>query len=142
MKSEFQQRSGEVGRKYEEHVAGWLTKSGYKITGRKVRHISGIEIDIDAVDINGQRVAIECKGGDRDRPGLRRSDNIWKVLGQTLALNNWIRTQPAENHIRFLVVTSAQPADDEPMAEPLRVAEALGQLTIVVVANPSVDDSE
>ena len=78
-------------------------------------------------------VRIECKGGDKPATaGLRRSDNIWKVLGQTLTLYNWNRANP-HDRVRFLVVTVAQPADSEPLAEPLRVAEAEGQLTIVVV---------
>ena len=85
------------------------------------------------MDLNRNRVGIECKGGEPDhRGGLLRSDNIWKVLGQTLTLHNWNRANPLDP-IRFLVVTVAQPADGEPLAVPLRVAEAEGQLSVVVV---------
>ena len=97
-----------------------------------MRHASGIELDVSAIDLAGRRVGIECKGGDDQRPGLRRSDNIWKVLGQTLALHNWNRAHP-DDAIRFVCITTAQPADNEALAVPLRVAEANGQLTIVVV---------
>ena len=128
----FQARSTRVGAEYEIRVADWLSAQGWTILGRKVRHPSGIELDILAVDLAGRRVGIECKGGEADRPGLTRSDNIWKALGQTLALHNWNRAHPDEA-IRFLVITTAQPRDDEPLAVPLRVAEANGQLTIVVV---------
>jgi hypothetical protein len=128
----FQARSTRVGIEYEARGAAWVTGQGWTILGKKVRHPSGIEIDILAVDLTGERVGIECKGGDAERPGLRRSDNIWKVLGQTLVLHNWNRAHP-DDALRFLCITSAQPADSEPLAEPLRVAEANGQLTIVVV---------
>lgn len=119
------------GREYEDRVVVWIAEQGWAILGRKVRHPSGIEIDILAVDLAGERVGVECKGGDAP-PGLRRSDNCWKVLGQTLVLLNWNRAHPDEQ-LRFLVIAAAQPADDEPLARPLRIAEANGQLTIVVV---------
>lgn len=131
----FQTRSSRVGAEYEERVVQWLVDQGWSILGRKVRHPSGIEIDILAIDLAGDRVGVECKGGDPSdttRPGLRRSDNIWKVLGQTLVLHNWNRAHP-DGALRFVCVTSAQPADSEPLAKPLRVAEANGQLAIVVV---------
>jgi hypothetical protein len=121
------------GREYEERCCEWVVEHGWTVVARKVRHASGIELDILARDLTGALVGIECKGGDAP-PGLRRSDNIWKVLGQTLALYNWNRAQTSPvDRLRFLVLTCAQPADDEPLAEPLRVAEAEGQLTIVVV---------
>lgn len=131
----FQARSSRVGAEYAERVVQWLADQGWTILGRNVRHPSGIEIDVLAIDLAGHRVGVECKGGDPAdtiRPGLRRSDNIWKVLGQTLVLHNWNRAHPG-SVLRFVCVTSAQPADNEPLAAPLRVAEANGQLTIVVV---------
>lgn len=128
----FQARSTRVGAAYEVRVGLWIEEQGWTILARKMRHESGIELDVLAIDLAGQRVGVECKGGEADRPGLTRSDNIWKVLGQTLALHNWNRAHP-EHAIRFLCITTAQPADNEPLAVPLRVAEANGQLTIVVV---------
>ena len=128
----FQARSSRVGAEYELRVVDWLREQGWTILGRKVRHPSGIELDVEAIDLAGRRVGVECKGGDADRPGLRRGDNIWKVLGQTLALHNWNRAHP-EHAIRFMCITTAQPTDAEALAVPLRVAEANGQLTIVVV---------
>ena len=134
MNPNFQAESVRVGREFEERCYAWVTNQGWTILGRKVRHPCGIEVDILAVDLTGERVGIECKGGEqgRGRDGLERTDNIWKVLGQTLALHNWNRAHP-DDALRFLCLTSAQPRDVEPMAEPLRVAEANGQLTIVVV---------
>jgi len=128
----FQARSSRIGMEYEERVVAWIKDQGWTVLGRKVRHPCGIEIDIDAMRPSGERVAIECKGGDSERPGLRRTDNIWKVLGQTLALYNWNRAHP-DDFVPFLCITTAQPADDEPASIPLRVAEVNGQLTIVVV---------
>jgi Holliday junction resolvase-like predicted endonuclease len=128
-----QARSTRVGAEYEARAMTWIEAQGWTILGRKVRHPSGIEVDVLAVDLTGGRVGVECKGGDLDgRRGLQRSDNIWKVLGQTLALHNWNRAHP-DDALRFLCIASAQPLDGDRLAEPLRVAEANGQLTIVVV---------
>ena len=134
MSEDFQSRSVRVGREYEERCCAWVASQGWTILGRKMRHPSGIEIDILAVDLTGERVGIECKGGEQGvgRDGLQRSDNIWKVLGQTLVLYNWSRSH-RDDPIRFLCITRAQPLDSDRLAEPLRVAEANGQLTIVVV---------
>lgn len=132
--TDFQRRAVEVGAAYEQDVARWLTERGWKIEATNHRHESGIELDILARDLSGNLVGIECKGGDRDRPGLLRSDNIWKVLGQTLVLYNWNQARSQlSSRLRFLVVTSAQPRDDERLADPLRIAEAEGQLTVVVI---------
>ena len=119
------------GEEYEARCVEWIAEQGWTVLGRKMRHPSGIELDILAVDLAGEDVGIECKGGDSP-PGLRRSDNCWKVLGQTLVLLNWNRSHPGDR-LRFLVIAAAQPLDDEPLAVPLRIAEANGQLTTVVV---------
>ena len=136
--SDFQARSSIVGREYEERACQWVIDQGWTIVGRNTQHPSGIQLDILAHDLNGEAVGIECKGGDKDgRRGLERTDNIWKVLGQTLALHNWNRARSSPvDRLRFLVITSAQPTDDARLAQPLRVAEANGQLTIVVVPTP------
>lgn len=128
----FQARSTRVGAEYEQRVVAWLIEQGWTIIARKVRHASGIELDVLAIDLAGRRVGVECKGGDDQRPGLTRSDNIWKVLGQTLTLHNYNRAHP-DDAVRFLCITTAQPADSDSLALPLRVAEANGQLTVVVV---------
>lgn len=135
----FQRRSVQVGADYERHVQEWVRDRGWSIEGIKLRHPCGIEIDILARDNDGELVAIECKGGNLEATaGLRRSDNIWKVLGQTLALHNWNRAHAAADRLRFLVITTAQPRDDERLAEPLRVAESENQVVIVVVPSESV----
>jgi Holliday junction resolvase-like predicted endonuclease len=129
----FQARSTRLGAEYEHRVVAWIEANGWTVLGRKVRHPCGIELDVLALDLAGYRVGVECKGGEPGhRPGLLRSDNIWKVLGQTLALHNWNLAHP-EEVVRFVCVTTAQPSDAEPLANPLRVAEANGQLTVVVV---------
>jgi Holliday junction resolvase-like predicted endonuclease len=131
--TDFQSRSGQVGRSYEEQVVGWLTDKGFKITGRNIRHASGIQLDIAATDPFGGEVGIECKASDDCAPeqtrGMRRSDNRWKVLGYLWALRVWKArgfTAP-----RYMLFTSDLPEPGSVQRSLLDMAEALGELTIV-----------
>ncbi len=101
-------RASRLGGEYEERVVKWVAGRGGKSSAAKSA-IPPESSSTLAVDLNRNRVGIECKGGEPDhRGGLLRSDNIWKVLGQTLTLHNWNRANP-HDPIRFLVVTVASP---------------------------------
>ena len=138
--SDFQSRSGLTGRTYEEQIAGWLTDHGFTITGRNIRHESGIQFDIAAISPFGEPVAIECKASDDNAPeasrGMRRSDNRWKVLGYLWALRVW--RQRGELAPRYMLFTSDIPAPGSPQRVLLDMAEALGDLTIVHVPYETV----
>lgn len=131
--TDFQSRSSKVGRSYEEQVAAWLIARGFTITGRNIRHESGIQFDIAATTPLGEPVGIECKASDDAAPeqtrGMRRSDNRWKVLGYLWALRVW--RQRGEVVPRYMLFTSDMPEPGSVQRGLLDMAEALGDLTIV-----------
>lgn len=133
--SDFQSRSSQVGRSYEDQVVVWLVARGFTITGRNIRHESGIQFDIAATSPFGEQVAIECKASDDSAPeqtrGMRRSDNRWKVLGYLWALRVW--RQRGELAPRYMLFTSDLPEPGSVQRFLLDMAEALGDLTIVHV---------
>jgi Holliday junction resolvase-like predicted endonuclease len=133
--TDFQSRSSAVGRSYEDQVTAWLIAAGFTITGRNVRHESGIQMDIAAISPFGEQVAIECKASDESAPeqtrGMRRSDNRWKVLGYLWALRVW--KQRGELAPRYMLFTSDMPEAGSVQRVLLDMAEALGDLTIVHV---------
>ena len=93
----FQARSSRVGAEYELRAVDLVTEQGWTILGRKIRKRPALSWDVLAIDLAGRRrrVGAECKGGDfRTGRGCGSSDNIWKVLGQTLVLHNWNRFHP------------------------------------------------
>ena len=130
--TDFQSRSSRVGRGYEQQVVEWLTSEGFTITGRNVRHESGIQLDIDAIDPNGERVGIECKASDDMAPeasrGMRRSDNRWKVFGYLYVLSRWRRRGGV---LRYMLFTSDMPDVGEEQRRFLDLAEAVGDITII-----------
>lgn len=131
--TDFQSRSSLVGRTYEDQVAAWLLEHGYMITGRCIRHDSGVQFDIAAVSPFGDAIGIECKASD-DTPaetsrGMRRSDNRWKVLGYLYALRVW--KQQGNIAPRYLLFTSDMPAAGSEQRRLLDQAEVLGDITII-----------
>lgn len=131
--ADFQSRSSRVGRAYEDRVAAWLADHGFQVTGRNVRHPSGVEFDVAATSPFGEPVGIECKAsddtGNESTRGMRRSDNRWKVLGYLYALSVW-RSRGHEGP-RYMLFTSDVPPAGSPQRELLDLAEALGDLTVV-----------
>lgn len=131
--TDFQSRSSRVGRAYEEQVAAWLIEHGYTITGRCVRHESGIQLDIAATSPFGESVGIECKASDdtadEGSRGMRRSDNRWKVLGYLYALRVW--RQRGNLAPRYMLFTSDMPPAGSEQRRLLDQAEVLGDITII-----------
>lgn len=83
----FQARSSESGRRFENECASLLKATGWSIHQRKFLDKTGVEIDILASTPGGTLVFIECKGGEQDRPGAQRTDNVLKALGNALILH-------------------------------------------------------
>lgn len=108
MTEDFQARSSRIGRRYEKHVAEYLESMGFTIIALNFTHASGIQFDIHAQDAMGNEVGIECKAGDADStlPGMRRTDNIWKVAGYLFQLGHWARLNPGEIRPRYVVATT------------------------------------
>lgn len=104
-------KSMRIGKCYERHAANYLQSLGYDIIGLGVEHESGVQFDIHARSVTGLEIGVECKAGDQtsDRPGMRRSDNVWKVGGYLFALHNWSLSNPAEMPPRYVVVTTNMP---------------------------------
>lgn len=104
-------KSMRIGKSYERHAANFLQSLGYEIIGLGVEHASGVQFDIHARSVTGLEIGVECKAGDEtsDRPGMRRSDNVWKVGGYLLALQKWSRRHPAEVPPRYVVITTNMP---------------------------------
>lgn len=107
-------KSTRIGKRYEHHVAEYFESIGYEIIGRGIEHASGVQFDIHARSVTGIEIGIECKAGDEtsDRPGMRRSDNVWKVGGYLFALQIWAATHPLEVVPRYVIVTTNMPDAD------------------------------
>jgi hypothetical protein len=138
MKTDFQQRSNEVGSKYETHVGEVLANGyGLEITSRNTRHSSNIQMDICARNPqSGEIIAIECKGADGSgKQSSNRSDNLWKVFGQIAVLDQYYALHPSEKRIGFWLATSSPPKNSARVPWEDLVAGFVysGKLNVVVI---------
>ena len=132
----FQGDATRFGAVYERHVAEWLTDLGCTIVDRNHRHKSGIEFDILALLPTGETIGVECKASPdtATSPGMKRSDQRWKVMGLLHTLQHWkLRTGEA---VRYVLITSHMPEAGTPQRRILDFAELVGDLQIIVVPSP------
>ncbi len=83
-----------------------LVSSGFQDIGEKVRRSCGIEVDFKAVDQQGQTwlFDVACAFSITQRPGLRRTDTLWRALGRAAVLHS---TEP---EARLVLLTTDRPA--------------------------------
>lgn len=139
--SEFQSQASKTGRTYRDHVANVLRSTyGCAIVGYDVQHASGVEFDLHVRTANGHEVGIECKaaaGGTR--PGMKRSDNVWKVLGYLYRFAQWHGMNPGSVRPRYMVITSDVPDVGTKWNEMLNTAVLHGDLELMVIPYPTND---
>ncbi|HKX71385.1 MAG TPA: hypothetical protein VJM75_09170 [Acidimicrobiales bacterium] len=104
----FQAAAGAQGRAFEEIVERVLTMTGWTIIERRWREPgTGVEVDLVALDPDGERWWIECKGSWLSlsgRNGCNRSDTVKKFLGSAWVLST-LGDRP-----RYMLVTSDRPS--------------------------------
>lgn len=104
------EKNSKIGRAYEDHVEQYLAARGYEPIGRNVRHESGAELDLHMRHrATGQEIGVECKASENDAkaPGMRKSDNVWKVLGYLHAIRMWVENTGGS--LDYKVATSHAP---------------------------------
>lgn len=101
----FQAVASEQGRDFERVVETLLKMSGWSIVDRHVI-VAGVEVDIIAMDSNGKRWWIECKGSWRGKtPGSKRGDTVKKAVGVAAYLKHQQLVPPCP----YMLVTSHMP---------------------------------
>jgi Holliday junction resolvase-like predicted endonuclease len=139
MSVEFQANNSKTGRDYEEHVAEWLTERGLAVVAHRHRHESGVQFDLLVKDWEGNEFGVECKTSQHGatQPGMRRSDNRWKVYGYLYLLRMW-RDQTGQN-VRYLLITSDMPPVGSEQRRVLDQAELVGDIQIIEVPAPTAE---
>ncbi len=88
----------------------------------------GIEVDFVGVDQTGVEWAFVVSGGfTSSRSGLRRSDELWRVLGKAALLDQ------AEHHTPLVVLTTDLPARSSPGMTSLRAMTGMERPVRAVV---------
>ncbi|MEP6622849.1 MAG: site-specific DNA-methyltransferase [Acidimicrobiia bacterium] len=85
---DFQRRAGREGRAAKEIAEQVLHACGFTELRRDVKFPSGVEVNFEARDSLGKRWFFDVSGGfTSSRPGLKRTDTLWKALGKALVLS-------------------------------------------------------
>ena len=102
---DFQARAGRQGRKAQEMALDILRRCGFEDIREKVRFACGVEVNFEAVDQLGTPWLFDVSGAFSvtRRPGLRRTDTLWKALGKAAALH------ADGNNPRLVLLTTDRP---------------------------------
>ena len=86
---DFQARAVLEGRKAQEKARRVLSECGFSQVREKVSFSCGVEVNFCALDRQGSPWLFDVSGAFSvtRRPGLRRTDTLWKALGKAAVLN-------------------------------------------------------
>ena len=83
----FQSRAVRDGRRAKEIAEDVLGHCGFRDIVQDHRFMSGVEVNFAAKDQNGRTWYFDVSGAfTSTRPGLRRTDTLWKALGRAAVL--------------------------------------------------------
>ena len=85
----FQARAVKQGRKAQELAWVVLAESGFCDIHDRVSLDGGVEVNYSALDQRGHRWLFDVSGAFSvtPRPGLRRTDTLWKAIGRAAVLH-------------------------------------------------------
>ncbi len=87
---DFQVRATQQGRKAREVARAVLDQRGFRAIREKVKFACGVEVNFEATDQQGQAWLFDVSGAFTvtQRPGLRRTDTLWKAVGKASVLHS------------------------------------------------------
>ena len=114
---DFQARAGREGRKAQEMAHGVLRSCRFRVTGMNVVRAAGVKVNFEALDEQGQPWLFDVSGAFSvtQRPGLRRTDTLWKALGKASVLHS------SDPSTRLVLLTTGRPAPNSAGARALDV---------------------
>ena len=103
---DFQARAVREGRKAQERAYDVLAESGFRNIRSKVAVSHGVEVNYSANDHRGDGWLFDVSGAFSvtRRPGLRRTDTLWKAIGKAAVLHNAGHGRP------LVLLTTDRPA--------------------------------
>ncbi len=107
------------GTKAHDVARELLNGAGFTDLAEGVKLPSGIDVTFTATDAHGRRCHIELAGGfSSARPGLRRTDILWRTIAKASVIHAASAGDPARQP-RVIVLTTDLPAARSPAAKAL-----------------------
>ena len=133
---DFQARAVREGRKAQEKALQVLSECGFSQIREKASFSCGVEVNFSALDRDGRRWLFDVSGAFSvtQRPGLRRTDTLWKAIGRAAALN-------AAGHRHPLVLlTTDRPAPNSAGHRALQAVTGPGKPVQAVIEMEDLQD--
>lgn len=126
---DFQVRAGQQGRKAQEMAQVILEQSGFGSIREKVKFSCGVEVNYGAVDQQGETWLFDVSGAFSvtQRPGLRRTDTLWKALGKAAVLHSF------NPNVRLVLLTTDLPAPNSAGFRALQTVRGRGRPVYEVI---------
>ncbi len=112
---DFQSRASKEGRRAQEMAYALLHDCGFSGIVQNVKYSCGVEVNFKANDQQGTTWLFDVSGAFSvtKRPGLRRTDTLWKALGKAAVLH---QTNPG---VRLVLLTTDRPTPNSAGANAL-----------------------
>ena len=135
---DFQARAGEEGRKAQEMALAVLVQCGFRDIQTKVSEGCGVEVNFKALDQKGQSWHFDVSGAFSvtQRPGLRRTDTLWKALGKASVLHS------KNPETRLVLLTTDSPTPNSAGDRALKELTGPGKAVRAVIEMDSREDLE
>ena len=107
---DFQSRAVRHGRMAQDLAYELLEYCGFTDLRKDVKLRCGVEINFEASDSDNRPWYFSVSGAfGSSRPGLRRTDTLWKAIGKATVIQQW-RDSTSEVPIPLVLLTTDQPA--------------------------------
>jgi site-specific DNA-methyltransferase (adenine-specific) len=114
---DFQRRATREGKAAKDVARVLLEECGFTDVVADVKLPGGVEVNFSAQDAGGNPWFFDVSGGfTSNRPGLKRTDTLWKAIGKAAVIHQ------VKRHARLVLLTTDAPAPGS------AGAQALGQV--------------
>lgn len=116
---DFQARATREGKAAKDVARHLLEECGFSDVVSDIKLAGGVEVNFSAQDTAGNTWLFDVSGGfTSNRPGLKRTDTLWKALGKAAVINQ------VDRNARLVLLTTDAPTPGT--AGALALAEVVG----------------
>jgi site-specific DNA-methyltransferase (adenine-specific) len=132
----FQARATSDGKKAQDLALATLESAGFQISKEGVKlNKLGIQVNFEVLDVEGRPFFVDVSGAfTTARPGLIRTDTLWKTLGRAHVLYS----APIDS--RLLILTSNLPHPGSPGDRALRAVGPASVFDAIEMFDPAGRD--
>ena len=139
---DFQARAVQEGAKAQALAEEILERCGFRSIREKVRCPGGVQVNFEAIDQSGRRWRFDVSGAFTvtQRPGLRRTDTLWKALGKAATLHFAERSEGNSSPPPLVLLTTNRPARNSSGHKALAATTGIGKPIRAVIEMLETED--